>query len=148
METGRMSNLQFDRAIRKKLSGQPMPWLTYFRVHAHVKPEVMRFAKLLCRCGYTIGCLTNIDEGAYDYLMRTFDMSVFTRRFASFRIGIRKPDSRIYGYVIRKLRVSPSNIVLIDDIKANVSGARNAGMKAVQFRSLNEAKKRVYSYLS
>ena len=147
MELGSMHASQFDNAVSSKFGSEVMDWATYFARHAHVKPEVMRFAKELGRKGYVIGCLSNVDKPSYDYMMKNLDLSVFKRKFASFKIGARKPDMRIYRYAIRKLKVKPSEIVFLDDMKANVIGARKAGIKAVHFTNLKDARKKVYSYL-
>ncbi|MEM3839508.1 MAG: HAD family phosphatase [Candidatus Micrarchaeaceae archaeon] len=148
METGKIRKTQFDSVIKRKMGTKSMAWLEYYSKHAHIKQGALLFAKQLRSMGYQIGCLTNIDSGAYYYSIRNFDMSVFSKRFASFRIGLRKPDPRIYKYVIRRLGVKPCEIMLIDDMYSNISAARKAGMKAVHFQNLKDAKKQALSIIA
>lgn len=46
-------------------------------------------------------------------------------------VGLRKPDPRIYELALRRLGVTASEAVFIDDAPGNVDGARRVGMRAV-----------------
>ena len=50
-----------------------------------------------------------------------------------------KPDPRIYRRVCDKLNVVPSAAVLLDDVQENVDGAVAVGMRAVTYRSNDQA---------
>lgn len=51
--------------------------------------------------------------------------------FASGRMGVAKPDPRFFARIARDLDAAPAEIVLIDDLAANVAAARRAGWRAV-----------------
>jgi putative hydrolase of the HAD superfamily len=53
--------------------------------------------------------------------------------------GVLKPDPRIYRIVCERLDVSPARAVLLDDVEANVEGARAVGMYGIVFRSNEQA---------
>ena len=53
--------------------------------------------------------------------------------FLSYKMGVRKPDIRIYDLVINKLKVLPENCFFIDDLEENIIAAKSAGMNAYQF---------------
>jgi len=55
-----------------------------------------------------------------------FDVSVM-----SYRVGMRKPEARIYQHVLAALGVEPAEAVFLDDFPAMVDGARAVGMQAV-----------------
>ena len=106
----------------------------------------MEYAKTLHK-NYIIGCLSNTDGASFNYNARNKDFSVFEYRFLSFLIGARKPNKKIYQYAIKKLNVRPGEILFIDDVKKNVEGAKKAGIKAIQFKNLNDLKRRASKLL-
>ena len=55
--------------------------------------------------------------------------------FLSYRMGVRKPDPRIYLEAARHLGVQPGACLFVDDRRKNVRGARAVGMPATRFTS-------------
>jgi glucose-1-phosphatase len=69
--------------------------------------------------------------------LRYFDASVL-----SFEIGARKPGRGFYEHVIRAARCPPERCVFVDDLPANVAGARASGLEGIvyaNFETLREA---------
>ncbi|MGI4776210.1 MAG: HAD family hydrolase [Janthinobacterium lividum] len=52
-------------------------------------------------------------------------------------IGVLKPDSKIYQYLLDKHALEPSECVFIDDLIVNVEGAISAGMYSFQFTNMD-----------
>ena len=50
------------------------------------------------------------------------------------RIGVAKPDPRVYAHAAEQVGVPPERCLFIDDSAENVEAARVAGMQAVHFR--------------
>jgi epoxide hydrolase-like predicted phosphatase len=57
----------------------------------------------------------------------------------SYKVGIEKPDRRIYRLTCERLGVAPSEAVMVDDAETNVVAAREVGMRAVLFQSTAQA---------
>jgi len=72
-------------------------------------------------------------EGKYDFLER------FRHVVVSGRVGMVKPDPRIYAIASERLGVPPAEIVFLDDIPANVDAARACGLQAILFTSMPQA---------
>ena len=53
--------------------------------------------------------------------------------FFSYEIGSRKPDQKIYNYVLETLNVKAEQCFFIDDLEENINVARAIGMNAYQF---------------
>ena len=53
--------------------------------------------------------------------------------------GIAKPDARLYRIAAARLNVQPAEVVFVDDVLANVEGARAVGMNGVHFRNTAQA---------
>jgi putative hydrolase of the HAD superfamily len=59
----------------------------------------------------------------------------FVSVFASFEIGLRKPEQAAFDYVCRHIGVSAESILFFDDLAENVDGARRAGLASVLVQS-------------
>jgi putative hydrolase of the HAD superfamily len=55
----------------------------------------------------------------------------FTRVFTSHEIGHRKPQPAAFEHVLREIAVPPPQVLLFDDLAANVDAARALGLQAV-----------------
>lgn len=60
--------------------------------------------------------------------------------FLSGEMGLAKPDPAFFTEIIRRLKVDPSEVLFIDDLKDNVIGARLAGLDAVQHHAVTGAR--------
>ncbi|HVE54007.1 MAG TPA: HAD-IA family hydrolase, partial [Ramlibacter sp.] len=59
----------------------------------------------------------------------------FTRVFASHEIGHRKPHPEAFRHVLHEIGLPAPEVLLFDDLEANVEGARAVGLQAVLVRS-------------
>jgi putative hydrolase of the HAD superfamily len=50
----------------------------------------------------------------------------------SARIGLRKPDPRIYRMMIERLGVDPAKCIYLDDLGVNLKPAREMGMTTIK----------------
>jgi len=66
-------------------------------------------------------------QGKMDLLRREFDAFV-----ESARVGLRKPDPRIYQLACAQLQVTPEQAVFLDDIGQNLKAARALGMTTIK----------------
>lgn len=57
----------------------------------------------------------------------------FDALFHSWQIGLAKPDPAFFRHIVEALGVEPGEAVFVDDLAANVRGAREAGLQAVHF---------------
>jgi glucose-1-phosphatase len=90
---------------------------------------------------FALGMISNAFKGAREWIeshyhfTQLFDYSVF-----SYELKIRKPDSRIYQFVCRKLKVQPREAIFVDDMLDNVEGAKKAGLFGIQYFGPNQLK--------
>jgi putative hydrolase of the HAD superfamily len=62
-------------------------------------------------------------------------MELFDAVIESSKIGIRKPDPRIYTMMCEKLGVAPDACVYLDDLGGNLKPARAMGMTTIKVES-------------
>jgi glucose-1-phosphatase len=77
--------------------------------------------------------LSNTNDIHWKFLKERYGrvLQKFDRLCVSHELGLEKPDRAIYDWVIRDSGYRPEEHLFIDDIEANVEGARAAGMDAV-----------------
>jgi putative hydrolase of the HAD superfamily len=56
------------------------------------------------------------------------------KRYLSYQLGIIKPRSEFYQYIVRNEKVQPNEMLFIDDVEENLRSAEQAGMVGFQFR--------------
>jgi len=102
-----------------------------------LRPEMVEALK---RIGETLktGCITNnlpanaIGSAAGRTLYIAEVMALFDHVIESAKIGLRKPDPRIYDMMVETLQVDPKNCVYLDDLGINLKPARAMGMTTIK----------------
>ncbi len=87
------------------------------------------------------GCITNnVSAGEGAGMARTHEkaeavaevMKLFHEVIESSKIGIRKPDPRIYEMMCERLSIDPGDAVYLDDLGINCKPARALGMTTIK----------------
>ncbi|HLZ03960.1 MAG TPA: HAD-IA family hydrolase [Bradyrhizobium sp.] len=103
--------------------------------------EALKRIKAQCRTG----CITNnlpanaIGSLSGRSLYVAEVMVLFDHVIESAKIGLRKPDPRIYRMMIDALKVDPTKCVYLDDIGVNLKPAREMGMTTIKVSSAPQA---------
>ena len=137
LEIGQMT-LKHMRARASKEFGIPnadLEWVRFFKAAAKPDSYVIGLAKHLER-RYRVSVLSNISRSRYSVARELFlhDLGAY-RIFTSCYMGMRKPSKKIYLSVLHDLGAKPEETVFIDNLKANVDGAKKVGIRAVQFKN-------------
>lgn len=79
----------------------------------------------------TLFALTNTSPTHYRYLIKHYEwLSPFRRIYSSFELHSRKPELEIYERFCQSEKLSPGEVLFIDDKLENVLAARTVGMAA------------------
>ena len=98
---------------------------------------------------YKTGLITNASHEFVDEIMDQNHMrDIFDSIVVSSRLGITKPDPRIFQYALKELKVQPEEAIYIDDLVRHVDAADTLGMHAFVFENFEQAKKRIQSILA
>lgn len=84
---------------------------------------------------YKLAVINNGNSLVEKYWRKKFDFSIFDEFIVSAKIGIKKPDPRIYLFVCKKLKVKPENCLFLDDMKENIVAAKKLKMKTLWCKS-------------
>jgi putative hydrolase of the HAD superfamily len=110
----------------------------------YLRPEMV---EALRRIGenFKTGCITNnlpanaIGSQSGRSLYVSEVMVLFDHVIESAKIGLRKPDPRIYRMMVEALGVDPKNCVYLDDLGVNLKPARDMGMTTIKVLSAPQA---------
>ncbi len=105
-----------------------------------VRPGMVAALKA-CKAQFRVGCITNnVHTGKGAGMAATSEkaaqvaevMSLFDAVIESSKVGVRKPDPRIYQMMCETLGVHPSACVYLDDLGINCKPAAGLGMQAIK----------------
>jgi epoxide hydrolase-like predicted phosphatase len=100
---------------------------------AAIRPLMVDAIRTLRARGLKVAALTNnwVTDDGYDARMEPLrqEFDVFVE---SCKVGLRKPDARIYALACEKLGVAPGAAVFLDDIGSNLKAAKALGMTTIK----------------
>jgi putative hydrolase of the HAD superfamily len=109
-----------------------------------VNRQVLNWAGRLREAGMRTGILSNMPK---DMLVRFESHFQWFDRFAvkifSCHVGVNKPEAQIYQICLDELQLEAGKVLFLDDIPENVQAAEQIGIKAVLFRSYEQALLRI-----
>ena len=109
-----------------------------------IRPEMVAALDVLKSKGFALGCITNNVRSGKGAGMAVSDekaaaisavMATFNHIIESSKVGVRKPDPRIYAMMCAALAVSPSQCIYLDDLGINCKPAAAMGMAAIKVTS-------------
>jgi len=114
------------QAVRESLTPLEASWAMLHELHQQ---------------GYPLYCLSNMPASTFTFLKSRYDCwDVFKGIVISGEIGLMKPERAIFEHLLNRYQLQAEQTLLIDDLEANVIGARQAGMRAIQFTNINDCR--------
>ena len=115
-------------------------WRVLRSISGDIRPQMV---EALRRCGksFRVACITNnMKAGEGPGMARSADkaqavaevMTLFEHVVESSKVGVRKPDPRIYQHACELLGVPPEACVYLDDLGINLKPARALGMRTIK----------------
>ena len=147
LERSEVDASEFDKLFRQESHklGYEVPGKDILaQLSGDIRPRVVEAMKA-CKAKFKIGCITNnapIGKGASMTTDETRARDVepvfalFDHIIESSKLGMRKPDPRIYALMCEALDVDPKRCVYLDDLGINLKPARAMGMTTIKV--LNE----------
>jgi putative hydrolase of the HAD superfamily len=143
LEQSKVSGEEFDVLFREesKALGHEVPGGDVLKLlSGSLRPRVVEALKV-CKSHGKVGCITNNapigkgasmtnDAGKAAELAKVFEL--FDHLIESSKLGIRKPDPRIYEIMCEALEVDPAECVYLDDLGINLKPARAMGMTTIK----------------
>lgn len=130
-----------------------------------IEQEIRKFfedtSKLVVEFDYSYDWIKELKEqGLKIYLLSNYGESNFAHikdvfRFftlvdggvISYQEKCIKPEEKIYQILLDRYELDPSECIFIDDLAANIEGAKRLGIHGIQFHELNQVKEELKTYL-
>lgn len=94
-----------------------------------VNPDVVEVVKKLRELGYKTAICTSNFPARINGLQEKFGfLNDFDIKALSYKIGVNKPDRKIYEELVRLSNILPEQIVLADDNASSIAGAKAVGI--------------------
>ena len=115
-------------------------WRILQSLSGDIRPQMVE-ALRRCKAAFRVACITNnMKSGDGPGMARTPDkakavaeiMTLFEHVVESSKLGLRKPDPRIYRHACELLGVQPEDCVYLDDLGINLKPARALGMRTIK----------------
>lgn len=150
-ERAEMTAAEFDRAFQDeaRAAGHDLAGSQVLAVLAgDVRPAMVQALDRLKTAGFRLGCITNnVPSGKGAGMARSQaaadEIAAILGRFdhviESSKVGVRKPDPRIYQMMCDALEVTPDACIYLDDLGINCKPAAALGMAAIKVTSGEQA---------
>lgn len=133
-DLGKLSRADFNTKA-SKLTGIPVGEVERgIEAETVIDTTLVAYIEELKTRGYRVVCLSN---GSHEFTLKIIDdyglRELFEEIILSSDLGIVKPDPKIYIYTLEKLKLSASEVIFVDDRKANVDAAEACGIHSLLF---------------
>jgi putative hydrolase of the HAD superfamily len=140
-ESGRLSTEEFIRQVRDRagLRCSDDEFATAYADIFWPNPEVEALLPVL-KARYRLLVGSNTSELHARQFRRQFaaPLGLFDGQVLSFEIGVRKPHPGFFEYCQRRAQCAPEACLFIDDLPANVAGARASGWHGIVYQGTND----------
>ena len=144
LERGELSMSEFFKAFDAELAGGAVrvsaeALMAKVADNTQLRPAMLTAIRTIRGAGLKVAALTN--NWASDDQFQKMDVlrAEFDVFIESAKVGLRKPDPRIYHLACSALDVAPSDVVFLDDIGGNLKAARALGMTTIKVVDFREA---------
>jgi putative hydrolase of the HAD superfamily len=124
-----------------RLQGQRVEgWKILQALSGDIRPQMVE-ALRRCKAAFRVACITNnMKAGEGPGMARSPEkakavaeiLSLFEHVVESSKVGLRKPDPRIYQHACDLLGVPPDRCIYLDDLGINLKPARALGMRTIK----------------
>ena len=96
---------------------------------------------------YNLVILSNIIAPHKDYILKNYSLNdLFDYIFLSCDLGMKKPEKEIFEFVLSKINAKPYEAIFIDDKEENIKTAKELGINAFLFSSVNDLKNKLIKF--
>jgi HAD superfamily hydrolase (TIGR01509 family) len=142
LSLGKMTGQRFYRTVSNDLGfdGEYEEFAAIWsEIFTPVEPMMELAASLATRLPRMI--LSNTNAIHMHYISETYPaIQEFDAQILSHEVGLLKPDREIYELTLRHGGLEAGRTLFIDDLPANVEGARAAGMLGLQFMDAGQVR--------
>jgi len=147
-ERSELSAAEFDEAFAREAGGKVRGAEVIKCLGGTVRPEMVAALRRI-KAKFKTACITNnVQAGEGAGMVRDAQTAaqiaaimdeLFDHVLESSKLGVRKPDPRIYQMACEAIGVEPSACIYLDDLGINLKPARAMGMATIKVTSAAQA---------
>ena len=104
-----------------------------------IREYAIPLVQKLKKAGYGVYYLSNYSKKAYDECGESLAfMPYMDGGIVSFKVGMTKPDEKVYRCFLERCGLEAETCVFIDDTEENVAAAKELGFEGIVFTTYNE----------
>ena len=98
--------------------------------------------------GYGLFVISNFHEDAFAHIEAKYDwLKLFDGLVISYQHQVLKPEPRIYRELLEGYQLLGNECLFIDDVTANIEGARRMGLEAILYQSADQLSRDLARFL-
>jgi len=131
---GEMSLEEFNGALAQQLKLPQLDWQTYYLDAIDPISQMHELVRWAAE-SYQVGLLTNIMPGFLDAMRERglIPDITYSAIVDSSKVGVIKPEPKMYEVAQKEAQCAPSEILLVDDSRANIMAAERFGWHVLWF---------------
>jgi glucose-1-phosphatase len=140
-ETGNMSSLEFFTSLKERymlamdFEDFKNIWNPIFHENLRVSEAVL----YLKSKDYPVYLLSDTNELHFTYAAETYPiLHAMDKWILSYKVGVKKPDKKIYDVIFEEMDIDGSEVFYIDDIERYIEAAKSYGINGMVFRDAEE----------
>ena len=132
-----------------ELTGKPAAELMAIMQQDHIRNEAMVEYVRSLHGHHKVALLSNVGRGVMERLFSADELAeLFDAVVLSSEVGMIKPEPAIYELAAQRLGLEPGECIMIDDLVANIDGAKSTGMQGVVYSTTDKCKHDVAALLA
>jgi putative hydrolase of the HAD superfamily len=132
-----------------ELTGKSADEIVSIMQKDHIRNQPMVDYVRSLRGKYKVALLSNVGRGVMERLFSLEEqVELFDAVVLSSEVGMIKPDPAIYQLAAERLGLEPEECIMIDDLVANIEGAKSTGMRGVVYSTTDKCKNDVANLLA
>jgi len=114
--------------------------------HPTLDEPTVQTAMELKASGMRLVCGTNVIDAHYDIHIKLNQYAVFDKVYASHLIGIVKPESAFYDYMLKEEGITAAEAFFTDDMAENVETASHFGLNAFLYTGASALREQLRTF--
>ena len=110
-------------------------WIKFKKRSIRKNWRLEKIIKKLKKAGYKVLSLSGVIDIHYYIGKKKKLYDVFDFNILSFKVGLNKPDIKIYKLLLKKLKLIAKDIIVIDDTKECIESVKKLGINAIMFKT-------------
>lgn len=147
---GKGSEADFWKLLEKKcgIEGDVSALRNEILQRFQLRPWMLQLVDGLRSRGYRVGILSDQTDWLDELDARDHFFSHFDAVFNSYHLGMGKRNPAVFREVAQNLKVSPEQILFVDDSPGNIERANTAGLQTILFIDRDQFEKALQEKLS